>query len=433
MVGVPYSTGCRTCVKRKVKVMRRNSSECQRCTKSAIDCLGYHRPLDIRIQRLGHAQKRGFAPNLAYEALTVQTKESFYRWLISHYPRIHSSFSFRVDVGWMDFIRNQPPDCPPTLMWAIRALITFQIGTLRKSKQSIYCARHMYGRGICHLRSQLQSPSALSDETLAACVLLGGYEILDGNCANSWISHTRGIRHIMCARGPLAHKFGMGRTLMICIRPFLLAESFALGEPCFLGSAEWRSITQGIPNDRGQNGSPSQLTFIMDHTFNEVARCPGYYASAQSILCSSIDSPSALVSLSSEIFNSKAQLLKLREMLDIGHTGPSMTRLTLVGVNIALALLDQLSIVLESDTERKLARQQASLALRPRIEEVRDPWRTSAEKYSPIGDRLDTFSLTMGIGSILRRPAGVELSHMHGQMNWKSIDRSTCHETYSAC
>lgn len=332
----------------------------------------------------------------------------------------------------MDFIRKQSSNSPSTLIWAVRALITFQMGTLQKSEQTIYCARHMYGRGICHLRSQLQSPSALSDETLAACVLLGGYEVLDGNCPNSWISHTRGIRHIMCARGPLAHKSGMGRTLMICIRPFLLAESFALGEPCFLGRAEWTSITETIPRNGAHRGSASHLARIMDHAFDETAKCPEYYASTQSILCSPIDSPSSVLAcLLSDILHSKAVLLKLRDMLNIDHTEPgsaisptymkSMTRLTIVGVNTALALLDQLSTVLESDTERKVARR-TCIVLGPRTAEVRDPWRKSAEKYflcgtndssdigdditnlsstmKPIGDRLDTFSLTMGIGSI---------------------------------
>lgn len=290
-----------------------------------------------------------------------------------------------------------------------------------------------------HVRPRTSPSSIIVAVTQRACVLLGGYEVLDGSCVNSWISHTRGIRYIMCARGPLAHKSGMGRTLMICIRPFLLAEAFVLGEPCFLGNDEWRSITEAIPSERGQNGQASQLTLIMDHTFNEIARCPGYCVSTKSILCSPTDSSSGIAGLLSGISDSKARLLKLQEMLNIGHTGPrsdisptymkSMTRLTLVGLNTALALLDNLSTVLESDSERKLAQHQASLALGVWIEKVQDPWRISAERYSmclrdelhdigdditsisstmqPIGDRLDTFSLTMGIGSILQNQSGV--------------------------
>ncbi|KAL2867149.1 Zn(II)2Cys6 transcription factor [Aspergillus lucknowensis] len=471
MVGVPRSNGCRTCLNRRVKCDEARP-QCLRCINKGIKCLGYHRPLEFRIQtpeqtrdRVREAQNRPtrtvrgkqnnqallplsstidevVAPNLAYEALSTQTRISFYDWLLYHFPRITSSFRFRVDVSWMEFLQQTPSTRSSALMWGLRALITFQMGTLQGNEKAIYCARHMYGRGIYHLRSLLRSPSALSEQSLAACVLLGGYEVLDGNCENSWISHTRGIRHVMRARGPLAHKSGMGRTLMLCFRPFLVAESFILGEPCFLGSSEWTSMTDDISSVETQRGKTELLTLIMDHAFNEVAKCAGYYSSIRSISSSDTDpDPSVLDRLQREISDTRAHLLRLRRKLDASQEDEgaeeeasfkppipsshvrSMTQLTLEGLCSATALLDQLSTVLELEQNKRITRNQSSVMLRPKGTDVQDSLRGLAENFAayakkgppptvncdpttmssttrPIGDWLDKFSLVMGIADV---------------------------------
>ncbi|KAL4862446.1 hypothetical protein BDV12DRAFT_190405 [Aspergillus spectabilis] len=468
MVGVPRSTGCRTCVKRRVKCDE-TRPDCLRCVKLEVQCLGYVRPLQIRIQQPDQEPPRDrrthkrrsrnapaeestqalsiapaptvdevVAPNLVYEALTLQTKEVFYDWLTHHFPRAHWSSPFRVNIGWMEFIRELPAStCPPALLWAIRTLITFQMGTLQRDEKAINCARHMYGRGIYHLRSLLQSPSALSDEALAACVLLGGYEVLDGIDEKSWISHTRGIRHLMCARGPLAHKNGMGRTLMICFRPFFIAESFVLREPCFLASSEWTSMTDDILDDDTQRDESGLLGLAMDHIFNETAKCPGYYASTQAILSSDADpAPSVLERVLGEIAGTKGHLQALHDMLSVSNAdgsgrspslGPvpsihvnSMTQLTLEGVQSAMGLLDQLSGMLESDRRRRFVRRQTGLETNM---QGQGPCYTEAGKTAvriigsrpptvncdptsmssttePLGDWLDRFSLVMGMANM---------------------------------
>ncbi|KAL4879977.1 hypothetical protein BJY04DRAFT_219780 [Aspergillus karnatakaensis] len=409
MVGVPRSTGCRTCVKRRVKCDE-TRPQCLRCGKLRIECLGYKRPLQFRIQQPDQLQPRQRKPrprrstpatplaptatadevvarNLIYEALTIQTKEVFSDWLTYHFPRVCSSFAFRVDVGWMEFLRNLKPSCPPALLWAIRTLITFQMGTIHRNERAIYCARHMYGRGIYHLRSLLQSPAALSDETLAACILLGGYEVLDGQGEKSWIAHTRGIRNLMCARGYLAHRSGMGRTLVICFRPFFIAESFLLREACFLASSEWTSMTDDMVSS-AKRGEGERLGLAMDHIFNETAKCPGYYARAQAIQSMNGEQTSTVVEeLLSKIYDTKHRLQQLQYSLTVRPSGilmDSMARLTLEGLHSALRLLDQLSATLEAGCQQMI---EMDMQCNP----------TSAVVHlTPIGDWLDRFSLGMG-------------------------------------
>ncbi|KAL4874466.1 hypothetical protein BJY04DRAFT_203834 [Aspergillus karnatakaensis] len=456
MVGVPRSTGCQTCVKRRVKCDEARP-QCLRCTKFGVQCLGYDRPLQFRNSGPDEAQQRQrarairlqrsssqhqqsqpvlplssspsidetVAPNLIYEALTSQTKEVFYDWLIYHFPRVHSSFVFRVDLGWMNFVRHlTPSQCPPALLWAIRTLITFQMGTLQRNKEAINCARYMYGRGIYYLRKLLQSPAALSDESLAACILLGGYEVLDGNNSKSWIVHTSGIRQLMCARGAQSHKSGIGRTLMISFRPFFIAEAFVFREPCFLADPEWTSLTDDIFDDRLQRGQGELTALAMDYIFDETAKCPGYYARTEAILASDSEpAPFELESLSSEIARSIAHLLEVQDKLNLAATDPlccpaipsthmdSMTQLTLKGLHSALGLLSNMSAVLRMDKQQQFLWRQTGHDLGvqdvlqlhamdgPAPAVSSDPAATFSTPEStnePIGDWLDRFSSVMG-------------------------------------
>ncbi|KAL3474087.1 hypothetical protein BJX99DRAFT_248536 [Aspergillus californicus] len=419
MVGVPRSTGCHTCVKRRVKCDEARP-DCLRCVKLEVQCLDYVCPLQIRFEQPAqkpprHCKPRKCqspdapveettqalsivpaptidevaAPNLVYEALTLQTKEVFYDWLTHHFPRVHWSFPLRVDIGWMEFIRELPVStCPPALLWAIRTLITFQMGTMQRHEKAINCARHMYGRGIYHLRSLLQSPLALSDEALAACILLGGYEVLDGINEQSWISHTRGIGHLM----------------------------------------------YGIFNDDVQGDDNSLLGLAMDHIFNETAKFPGYYASTQAILLSDSDpKPPVLERLLAEIAGTKDHLQALHDKLSVSNAdgygrssslGPvplihvnSMTQLTLDAVQSAVGLLDQLSGMLESDGRRRFVRRQTGLETdmqgrspcyteagnsAVRIIGSRPPTAncdptSMSSTTEPIGDWLDKLLLVMGM------------------------------------
>ncbi|KAJ0418644.1 hypothetical protein BJY00DRAFT_302672 [Aspergillus carlsbadensis] len=374
-----------------------------------------------------------FAPNLTYEALNSQTRESFSGWLVSHFPLTYGSSTARTTINWMDFLRSLQPDAvPPALFWAIRALIVFHMGTLQADENMIYSARHMYGRGIRYLRFLLRSPRALTDEALAAAILLAGYEIVDASDKNAWIQHTRGIRDLMYARGPSSHTSGFGRTLFICFAPFLIAESFILAEPCFLASADWTCVVgNNIYHDQSRRSGGLSLGRAMDTTLNETAKCPGYYAATLYTLAASYN-PAILALrevLVHDIAKSRACFLELQAILaeiskdnntpalDTGSIPPDHARilaqLTCAGVSYTLALLQQLTSLLQSDQYRKLCQ--------PHDMQGPDPWqvypqqarmesqdnlplkycepKASVQKGRLSGDWLDTFSLTMGIAS----------------------------------
>ncbi|PTU25622.1 hypothetical protein P175DRAFT_0415671, partial [Aspergillus ochraceoroseus IBT 24754] len=339
MVAVPKSKGCLSCLSRKVKCDETHP-QCLRCIKRGVQCPGYDRRFKFHdqtsrlrerhcresasscrnlVQREYHQRllprvtiDETIEPGLNQEALNIQTKELFHGFVMYYLPGIYSSFCSRVEVNWMDFVRNNWLTFPPALVWAIRALNVFHMAAQKGNSEDLLNARQMYGRAIRDFISLLQSQSALTDESLATAVLLGGYEILDGSCPHSWVLHSRGIRQIMCARGPEAHKAGMGRTLMLSFRPFLVAEAFMHGEPCFLGQPEWTSMVNDIARTEDRRGQNSLLGPTVDYAFNEIAKCPGYYIASRSILTSSdIPDPSALHGLTEGMSRAKENLLRL--------------------------------------------------------------------------------------------------------------------------
>lgn len=328
---------------------------------------------------------------------------------------------------------------PQALIWGIRALTTLNMGALRGNKNAILCARHMYSRGINHLASLLRTKAALADETLAAAVLLGGYEILDGCSDRSWISHARGIRQLICARGPSAHKSGIGRTLLLSWRPYLVADAFIHSEPCFLGGIEWssKSTANKIANAEDQHAKSSLLGQMMDYAFDEIAKCPGYHGATKDIVSSNADVDQAVLNgLINNILQSRENLVvihntllssleetKKESLASLTGVIPSMYAATLVqgscdGISSAIALLDQLTTLILRSCPNRWIEQQQLHSMRAfhrehdgyqpclfqenqsdQLPVLRDSEVLEASAYA-IGDRLDKFSLTMGMSSL---------------------------------
>ncbi|KAL4732839.1 hypothetical protein BDV11DRAFT_201238 [Aspergillus similis] len=444
MVGVPRSRGCLRCISRRVKCDQFRP-KCLRCTSQGSKCPGYDRGFKFQDQTRSVAQRHGrspideaFAPNLGQQAIDLQTQESFDGWLKYHFPNYAASFSCRVDVDWMGFIRGQWSTFPQALVWAVRALTSLHRGATLGDEQAIMCARHMYGRGIRHLVSLLRTRAALSDETLAAAILLGGYEILDGSSEWSWITHSRGISYLFCARGPAAHRRGMGRTLMLCWRPYIVADAFIHAVPCFLGDYEWPSILMSEEVARAEELEQrgSLLGQTMDYAFIEVAKCPGYLAATKHIEASNAGSDSAIFrSLMDRMLISRENLVQYNNLLEtndppVSFVGviPVVHARTLVqqsrdGINFAIALINQLMTMLRSH----LSRRTNNITGRHSYKPEEDPWRRVAQNQHKsqtrqlpasrvseevdlsaldVRDRLDNFSLTMGMGSLLPDACG---------------------------
>ncbi|KAL3485286.1 hypothetical protein BJX62DRAFT_247737 [Aspergillus germanicus] len=417
MVGVPRSKGCLQCLKRRVKCDETRPG-CLRCINYGSQCPGYNRGLKFQDQTSLVAQRHrhapldeAIAPSLAQSTVDLQTQELFASWMKYHFPIYAASFNCRVDVDWMDFIRTQWATFPQALVWAVRALTTLHRGVTQRDEQAIMCARHMYGRGIRHLASLLQTNAALSDETLAAAILLGG--------------------HLFCARGPAAQRRGI--------------DAFIHAVPCFLGESQWASIllSEEVARHEEQQEKGSLLGQTMDYAFTEVAKCPGYLAAVKHLISS--PTLAKVKNLVDHMLISRENLVQYNRMLETNDPPPSFIGVipatyagTLVqqsrdGINFAIALIDQLTVILRShvartastptggcwdDSEqgswRRITRYQSSRSytLLPASRDLRklDP-NTFGVEY-----QLDEFSLTMGMGSLLPDACGCPQFSAHNSL-----------------
>ncbi|BCS30564.1 uncharacterized protein APUU_80867S [Aspergillus puulaauensis] len=394
------------------------------------------------------------APSLAHEALNVQTKEAFQQFLVHYFPIMNASVAPRVDVNWMDFVRSPQP-LPPAVMWGVRALVTYQMGAVQaggtgkqhEKENARLTARHMYIRGIRHLASVLGTSSALADSTLAAAIVLCMFEVVDGACDGSWLLHSQGIRSIMAARGPAAHKTGMGRNLLLSYRPFLIGEAFTRCEPCILGRPEWAAIfddvdispAEGESETKTKTTSSSPLGQTIDYAFNESAKCPGYYAATHEIITSYPafhKSKAVAQSLMDDMGRTRCSLLRLQDSLDQGlyfcqngtdlqlsasfagsippaHVA-SLAKLSSEGIGAAVALLDQLGTLLRSHLHRVLPQYQSGWKKDFHQANPEDPWYAATNRLGTaagvgarlesdacrMGNELDRFSVSMGMLNI---------------------------------
>lgn len=110
------------------------------------------------------------------------------------------------------------------------ALSTAALGRTFKDASLVYESARLYGCGLSGLQRALSSPRlAFDDETLAACLTLNLFEMMEcpAEGTHAYACHSKGLLALIQGRGPHAHVSGLGRQLflatrLICVylRPF---------------------------------------------------------------------------------------------------------------------------------------------------------------------------------------------------------------------
>ncbi|EAW13656.1 Zn(II)2Cys6 transcription factor [Aspergillus clavatus NRRL 1] len=461
MVGVPRSEGCGTCIKRRVKCDQERPA-CRRCRDRNIECAGYQRRLrfyhqtpasisgrkrketglprakdqDIRAVALATrviTARAGMdnllAPSLASAAADLQMKEVFHSFIMACFPGLFCAWRNRVQLNWLDFVRHHLDTSSHALIWSIRSLSTWHLGQSQQNQDVILSSRHMYGRGLRHLIQSLRDPRrATSNWTLMAAIHLGIYEMLHGLGDKSWLVHSRGIAKLFHLRGPDAHRDGFGRTLLVAYRAFLVADAFVCQEPCFLAEHGWRSVMHEFVAAERRDGKSSRLGETIEFAFNEIVLCPGLFVQTRDLVAARDASEILQESLVAQITRSRDRLCDLE-----GQMGPllgeqkgmieqrddlmglipaevvsKVAQLSYQGIRSAIAMLNQLLIVLEAARGRT--------ALDSSSNSIDCPWKLSIEAEPLIGiqiqrpipeghegdsqdqlDQLDQLALSMGM------------------------------------
>jgi hypothetical protein len=87
----------------------------------------------------------------------------------------------------------------------------------------------LYGQGLRELQHALWSPKLMyKDETLAACMALAMYEVVEcpAQSRGGWVTHSNGCARLIQLRGAEAHTSNLGHHLFLssriqCVSPTL--------------------------------------------------------------------------------------------------------------------------------------------------------------------------------------------------------------------
>jgi hypothetical protein len=313
-------------------------------------------------------------PGLVSNALDRQCKKGFCDFVDAVFPNIYYSYSTRVELNWFS-IAHKDRNSGHALAWAFRSLGTLQLGRVEGNQRQILASQEMYGRGLRQLVKAIKNPATVANnDTLGAAVLLGIYELMNATEENSWLLHSSGISHLLRLRGAKRHATGYGRTLILSFRGLLVYEAFTRGEACFLENEEWRSARSLTLEDEERRGTSCGLGQLTDYAFNEIVRCPGFLAKTKALVASPRTTDAERDNLMDAINSSREILSDVEIQIMAGvkadHQGnkkesqaffgliPLFTKeasvnFTLEGIQSAIALLRQLSVLLVSDRSRQ--------------------------------------------------------------------------------
>ncbi|RFU27897.1 hypothetical protein B7463_g8446, partial [Scytalidium lignicola] len=320
MVGVPRSTGCLTCIRRRVKVgiipgphyrclwaqVVANSAMRSAQLAPSADAKGdaakamnvvSNSPLpEKRLQSVNSSTRESAAGYSIASEFNVDTPWTLTNHICSsslahvvpfYSPIAYQSQLLSIFIIEMSRQRAMPRDIRLFTNWlsqvpehlghnsaldsAVSCLGLHISGLTSGSKDLVGESRRLYGRALSNLQRSISSRDAgLSSETLCATMMLSLYELFACTEDSSWVKHSGGAGQLIKLRGPKRHKSGFDRDMFNAFKGVIVLKSIATETSCFLDNPKWESISIGDarnPEDTGFVALCDELTALM-------VRCP---------------------------------------------------------------------------------------------------------------------------------------------------------------
>lgn len=268
MVGVPgKSKGCSTCRRRK-KGCDQRRPVCGQCSSSGYLCGGYQRELSFIIHPASKSAAKAFflrhssqSPNLAYvssldrSSVDLQCRALFWDLYLPHgVAEVHDEMLSRCNhpPNWTSVLLELS-SAEPCLDLALSALSISRVGRSHNDLRLVKESTKIYGRALKDLQKALYDDSRMhTAEVLAACSVLGLYEIFEGgdamNSSVGWVSHAAGAARLIEIRGPRGHIDHHAHHIFLGARLPILFSAILRRKKTFLAQQEWLSIPwQSMP------------------------------------------------------------------------------------------------------------------------------------------------------------------------------------------
>ncbi|KAJ5641670.1 hypothetical protein N7490_005670 [Penicillium lividum] len=273
MVGVPRSSGCRVCVKRRVKCDERVPG-CARCETYGQPCPGYDKGFKFiagkpyrtprRPPGTDNARSNTPSPSSSSSSPRTETQLLVQREIplslvsvdvnvLQSLSALIEDFSFprvlnapnNVVASWFEFLPSIYGQSR-ALDATIKSFAAHHFGRGLQNQDMVIYARSAYGEALHWLRKALMNPSeSLSSNIFCAVVLLCMYELFtDTEDPESWMKHAKGLGQLVQARGPERYNNQLDISLLKSARGLIVMHSMFAGEDCFLASEEWHRMMQ---------------------------------------------------------------------------------------------------------------------------------------------------------------------------------------------
>ncbi|KAG9780167.1 hypothetical protein KCU95_g11555, partial [Aureobasidium melanogenum] len=310
MVGVPRSTGCATCVSRRIKCDEGRPT-CQKCAKSGRQCPGYSRELQFRNKTVTVVSNRQRAviissrstaspadsstsssssvdvrrdsavvttpPEPAVNSLQMPRTEQLQLMaaLIDGFapPSAEPKQGPSMIREWLSFVYYRIGSMTP-LDLAMRSVACMQFGLRNKDTRSINISRAYYGGALQTLRKALITPTTGQSELQSTVMLLTFYELMSNRKEDEWIRHSGGSVEMMRMRGPRAYanRKSFDYSMYLVCRYSIVMEAFYKRKACFLDDPAWNELAHDPDSEEGD---------IRESMFRIHVQIPGLIRNAQ--------------------------------------------------------------------------------------------------------------------------------------------------------
>lgn len=179
-------------------------------------------PLTLRSKHVSHSSSSSLYSSVAL-VKDIHPSFVFRQQLLSEFLSNYLPGSARAiprrptdeEDNWLLMLADLPT-FTKALETSILAVCTAKLGRLQNIPILVKESNRLYGQGLWELQKALWDPRLMyKDETLAACMALSMYEIIECPAENQygWLSHSGGCSRLVRLRGPEAHHTALGHNL----------------------------------------------------------------------------------------------------------------------------------------------------------------------------------------------------------------------------
>ncbi|KAJ9649909.1 hypothetical protein H2198_010766 [Neophaeococcomyces mojaviensis] len=148
--------------------------------------------------------------------------------------------------NWTSILLELPHD-EPALELAFSALSISRVGRSNHDIRLVKESTKVYGRALKDLQRALTDKSRTqTEEVLAACSLLGLYEVFESgdtfNKSVGWISHAQGAARLIELRGPSKHITRQSHHVFLGARLPILYSAIVRRKRTFLAREDWLTV-----------------------------------------------------------------------------------------------------------------------------------------------------------------------------------------------